>query len=264
MTHTSNHEGQEEHRSEAETAMARLINQGIAQAEDHSRPIDTVTARRIAACLHRGLGGELARFAGSGQLVHHQAARLELFYSTKDEPDFQPWRLALRRYITWHAGSHPDSPSTDSHPTDSPIDPPVEPVVRDPEAAVVYLRTGSDDRVSRCGLALQMQHQACRQFVRRKLHKRLGAVFADRPDSHQAGLQHLLAHLALCHTHRVVVHRLDRLPPGSPAASRIATLGASVLSVTDHHARTIRRQAELSRDLHHLNHSQDSRKETSR
>lgn len=242
----------------AEIRITRLIEAGINRAKTRHRLIDRDTARQIAACLHHGLGGELAIFAGTGRLAHPQAARLELFYATRDEPNLTAWGQALRPYITWQAHHHDqpdgDHPST-GHPSTGPVTPPAAPVSRDPQAAVVYLRTSSSDPVSRPGLALQMQYWACRQYARRCLHRRLGGMFADRPGSHGSGIARLLAHLALCHSQRVVVHRLDRLPPGSDGACRVAALGARLLSVTDQHTRRLNQQTDFNQDIQHLDES---------
>ena len=55
----------------------------------------------IAAALHRGADSELKAFAESGVVAHHQAARLELHYTARDEPRFARWAAALGDYITW-------------------------------------------------------------------------------------------------------------------------------------------------------------------
>jgi hypothetical protein len=98
-------------------------------------------------------------------------------------------------------------------------------------------------------LALHRQHQACRWFTRHQLRKHLEATFMDGPRSRRSGLRRLLAHVAVCHNRRVVVQRLDRLPPGSPEAAQVTEEGARVLSATEQNTRSSRRQAALSRDV---------------
>ena len=83
----------------AEQELARLIQEGIDQAEATGRVVDEHTARRIAAAVHRGLGGELERLAGTGELTNPQVARLELFHTLKGEPEFEGWGAALKRFI---------------------------------------------------------------------------------------------------------------------------------------------------------------------
>lgn len=240
-----------------EGQVSQLIETGILQARAERRTIDIYTARRIAACLHRGLGGELATFAGTGRLSHVHAARLELFYSARGEAGLQEWRRALKNYLRHHGQDVANDRGSNRH--QRPITPPPAGMSCDPDAAIAYLRTDQNDPVTRPGLALHMQHEACRAYIKDRLHRRLSAVFADRPGSHAQGLAKLLAHLAACHNHQVVVHRLDRLPPGSSAAKQVAKLGARVLSATEHHTRTLTNQAALNTDLNRLT----SRKEIS-
>lgn len=240
-----------------EERISQLIETGIAQAQVERRVIDIDTARRIAACLHRGLGGELATLAGTGRLGHVHAARLELFYSARGEAGLQEWRRALKNYLRRYGQDCANHRGGDR--PQRPITPPPAGMTCDSDAAIAYLRTEPTDPVIRPGLALHVQHQACRAYIKNRLHRRLAAVFADRPGSHGQGLTRLLAHLATCHNHQVVVHRLDRLPPGSPAAKRVAKLGARVLSATEHHTRTLTKQAALNTDLNRLT----GRKETS-
>lgn len=234
----------------AEQKMARLIEAGIAQARAEHRPIDTDTARRIAACLHHGLGGELACFAGTGRITHLQTARLEVFYAIYGEPRLAAWGRALSTYLR-----HPPRPGGRrvTHPSYLQVTAPTESggsTEEDPAGSpVAYLRTFSSDVVSRPGLALQMQYQACRIFTRQKLHRRLSGVFADRPGSHGTGLARLMAHLVICHGHQVIVPRLDRLPPGSPASKQINTLGARVLSASEHHTRRLDSQRKFNQDI---------------
>ncbi|HMR86003.1 MAG TPA: hypothetical protein PKC31_00885 [Candidatus Nanoperiomorbaceae bacterium] len=242
-----------------DAAITALIETGIAAAAAEHRVIDTDTARRIAACLHRGLGGELERFAGTGRIVHLHAARLELFYTARDEPGLQPWRDALKTYL--HQRGHrgrSQKGGKGSGPV-LPITPPPPGMRCDPDAAIAYLCTDPGDVVTRPGLALHMQHQACRAYVRHRLHRRLAAVFSDTPWSQGQGMKALLAHLAVCHNQQVVVHRIDRLPPDSPAGQRIAALGARVLSVTEHHTRRATSQAALGDDLKALNEAKEIR-----
>jgi hypothetical protein len=99
---------------------------------------------------------------------------------------------------------------------------------------------------------LQVQHEACRSYVRRRLRKRVEGTFVDDPVSRLRGFGLLLGHLAVCRNRRVVVHRLDRLP-GSGLAARVAGLGARVLSVSERNVRTARGQAGLARDVAALN-----------
>lgn len=241
-----------------DAAITALIETGITTATAEHRVIDTDTARRIAACLHRGLGGELEHFAGTGRIRHLHAARLELFYAARDEPSLQPWRAALKDYL--HQTGDYDRPAkgrNDSGPA-LPITPPPAGMQCDPDAAIAYLCTSSGDIVTRPGLALHMQHHACRAYVRHRLHRRLAAVFTDTPKSRGRGLNALLAHLAVCHNQQVVVHRIDRLPPDSPAGPQIAALGARVLSVTEHHTRRAASQAALGNDLKTLTDTKET------
>ena len=229
----------------AEAVMARLINDSINRAAAADRIIDTTTARRIAACLHRGLGGELERFAGTGRINNVQVARLELFYSARGEQLFTVWRSALRIYLKQFGHSRELDLSEGSF---KPITPPPTGMTCDPAAAVAYVCTHRGDKVRQPGLALQMQDFACREFARHHLRQHMETVFADQPDSHQRGLHGLLAHLAVCHNHRVIVHRLDRLSPGSESARQIAKLGARVLSVTETNTRYLSEQSSLNVD----------------
>lgn len=67
------------------------------------KPGETIsqnTARLIAATVHRGVNSELKHFAETGVIRRHQVARLELFYTLRDEPGFGRWAQALRGYIT--------------------------------------------------------------------------------------------------------------------------------------------------------------------
>ena len=248
--------------------MIRLIAEGVAQAQRENRAIDRTTARRIAACVHRGLGGELERFAGAGVLKNPHAARLELFYSTVDEPQFQGWRVALRRFITEDARhgrtvKRPAPAKTSNAPTANPAKslPLANPRVSScsscsPSGAVVYLRAGSVDHAERTGVMLQMQHHACREFIRHHLRKHLEAVFVDRPDTKAHGFGQLLGHLAACHNQRVVVHRLDRISWDEVNIAKLTRLGARVLSVTEPNTRARTSQAEtarrISRDIDEL------------
>ena len=248
--------------------MIRLIAEGVAQAQRENRAIDRTTARRIAACVHRGLGGELERFAGTGVLRNPHAARLELFYSTVDEPQLQGWRVALRRFITEDARhgrsvKRPASTKTSNVPTASPTQslsvansPVGDCSSCSPSGAVVYLRASFNDHVGRTGVMLQMQHHACREFVRHHLRKHLEAVFVDRPDTKAHGFGRLLGHLAACHNRRVVVHRLDRISWDEVNIAKLTRFGARVLSVTEPNTRARTSQAEtarrISRDIDEL------------
>lgn len=69
---------------------------GLKPGEVISRPV----ARLIAAAVHRGVDSELRQFAMTGVIKQHQVARLELFYTVRDEPGFQDWAEALRAFIT--------------------------------------------------------------------------------------------------------------------------------------------------------------------
>ena len=64
------------------------------------------TAQLIAAAVHRGVSSELKHFAETGVIKHHQLARLELFYTVKDELKFIRWANVLRDYITMDQRSH--------------------------------------------------------------------------------------------------------------------------------------------------------------
>jgi hypothetical protein len=224
--------------------MARLIEEGIGQAEAGDRLIDVDTARRIAACLHRGLGGELERFAATGRIGNRQVARLELFYSVKGEPRFARWADHLRQFITSRPGA---VVAKRSKPEAALVPPPlVNPALVDcpscdSRAAVVYVRAQPDDPGPQPGLALQMQHQSCRDYVKSRLHRPVEATFADR--GRWTGFRRLLAHLAICHNRRVVVHRLDRLP--GDGGGLITARGARVLSATETTPHTRSKQCEF-------------------
>ncbi|MDR3106777.1 MAG: hypothetical protein LBU05_01060 [Bifidobacteriaceae bacterium] len=251
-----------------EEELARVVNGGIAEAAAAGgRVVDRDTARRIAAAIHRGLGGELERFAATGEIRHHHVARLELFYSLKDEPRFTAWRTALREFINHDARSgrpaatgqgaglggarqrrrsEPGSTLPKANPEVGGCAP------CDPEGVVAYVCHDPGDQAERDGLALQMQHQACRHFTRHQLRKRLDATFMDNAKTRRAGLKRLLAHLAVCHNRRVVVERLDRLPPGGGAAGQVAKTGARVLSASEQSPRSRRRQAAFGQDVAEL------------
>jgi hypothetical protein len=64
------------------------------------------TAQLIAAAVHRGVNSELKCFAETGIIKRHQLARLELFYTVKDELKFIRWANALRDYITMDQRGH--------------------------------------------------------------------------------------------------------------------------------------------------------------
>jgi len=93
--------------------LVRAINQGVDEARVKRRVIDTTTARQIAAAIHRGLGSELERFAGTGRIRRHQVARLELHYLTADEPQMKKWREALLAFITDDQRKQASSSKTD-------------------------------------------------------------------------------------------------------------------------------------------------------
>ena len=271
-----------------EQALARLIQKRINQAETEGRVVDGDTARRIAAAVHRGLGGELERFAATGRLTHYHAARLELFYTLKDEPEFKVWGLALREFVNQQARaargsktkpharhevakSLPRSAEERSGLAVRPKSglPPPNPKPNDcercdPEGVLVYVCNQPGDGVERGGLALQMQHQACRRYTHRRLRKRLEATFMDNAHSRHSGLRKLLGHVAICHNQRVVVKRLDRLPPGSTEADEVTASGARVLSANEQTARSNRRQAAFNRDIAALSSQRcgQSRKQT--
>ena len=114
---------------------------------------------------------------------------------------------------------------------------------------MVYVCNQPGDDAGRAGLALQMQHQACRRFTRQQLRKRLEASFMDNAHSKHDGLRRLLAHVAICHNQRVVVQRLDRLPLGSPEAEQVIRSGARVLSASEQNPRSQRRQGRFSADI---------------
>ncbi|MDR1238437.1 MAG: recombinase family protein [Propionibacteriaceae bacterium] len=278
-----------------EAELARLIAEGIDRARAEGRVIDRDTARRIAAAVHRGLGGELERFAATGKLEHHHTARLELFHTLKDEPRFAAWGEALRGFINKdargtqkaqrpakHQPKHKAAGRATNKPTatakhaahgsnDGPdkLLPQANPSISEcetcgPEGVVVYVCNKPGDEAQRQGLALHTQHLACRRFTCRNLHKRLEATFADSARSQRAGLRRLLAHVAVCHNRRVVVQRLDRLLPGSPEAEQVAEDGARVLSATEQNTRSSRRQAALGRDVAALTAQDVNRGKTSK
>jgi hypothetical protein len=253
--------------------MVRIINKGLEQAAAAGRVVDRDTARRIAAAVHRGFEGELERFAATGQLLHHHAARLELFYTLKNEPKMTAWGAALRDFITQDARTRSHTklqaaqqgtkPGTGmpcpGQPAGArsgglPLANPGAAVCGqcNPDGVVVYVRHDRGDPAKREGLALHRQHQTCRWYTRHGLRKRLEATFVDNTHTRRAGLERLLAHLAVCHNNRVVVDRLDRLPPGSRPANQVAERGARVLSASEQNPRTRRQQMALGRDVTRL------------
>jgi hypothetical protein len=263
-----------------DAAIAGLIHDGIKAAESQGRVIDEATARRIAACLHRGLGGELERLAGTGRLANPQVAREELFYSASGERQFAGWRVALLGFIReaaksgigqvsgrrWNqdtaAANQADEPAGASVGATQSLQAtyvPATPLVLachqaedNPAAAVIYVAVELGEKLRQPTLALHMQHQACREYVRHRLRKPVGATFADTAASRHQGLRALLSHLAICHHQRVVVQRLDRIPDQAAWAT-IHRLGARVLSVSDQAPRGRDRQAAFLDELEQLN-----------
>jgi hypothetical protein len=278
-----------------EEELIRAVNEEIGQAEAAGKAVNKDTARRIAAAVHRGLGGELERFAATGKLQHHHTARLELFHTIKDEPAFRAWGEALKEFINEDARAKQSvkrpakyqakhkargtatSKADDKakraarRPADGPDNllPQANPSIGEcetcgPDGVVVYVCNRPGDEAQRQGLALHTQHLACRRFTQHHLHRRLEATFADSARSRRAGLRRLLAHVAVCHNRRVVVQRLDRLPPGSPEANEVMQDGARVLSATEQNTRSSRRQAALSRDVAALAAQGDNKSKTSK
>ena len=81
----------------------RIADSKINSEITHMPPgmvISKPTARLIAAAIHRGVDSELKRFAETGIIERPQVARLELFYTVRDEPEFERWADALRAFIT--------------------------------------------------------------------------------------------------------------------------------------------------------------------
>ena len=260
-----------------ETELIQQIMSGVAEAEKDDRVVDVDTARRIAACVHRGLGGELERFAGSGELKHPHAARLELFHSTDGEPSFLAWREALKDFINEHArgkrklkrqpGKGKVRPVSVTVGVDSITKKarsgaasPGQVLARanprvaqcsscNPEGAVVYLRIKTSDRIKRTGVGLHSQLRACRRYVKQRLRKRLEATFADDRDSPRQGFLGLLGRLAACHNRRVIVQRLDRLDWAQSDLDKVAEMDARVLSVSDTNSRRLHSQKKLAEDI---------------
>jgi len=83
-----------------EDDLVRHIDRSLDVAEAEGRLIDQDLARQVAAAVHRGLGTELERFAGTGRIRRHQVARLELHYLTVEERKLRRWREALLKFIT--------------------------------------------------------------------------------------------------------------------------------------------------------------------
>jgi len=95
-----------------------------------------------------------------------------------------------------------------------------------PDQPVAYVRTVEGDSYGDEALSVAVQALACAQHARRKHHRRIGAVFCDTASAtgrsghgeraggsgSLPGLDALLAHLAVCHSKQVIVHRLDRMP----------------------------------------------------
>jgi hypothetical protein len=88
--------------TEQEALLRELVQRAVEVAESLHETVDEATARRIAAVFHRGIDSELGRFAGTGVLRHHHAARLELHHVVKDHPKLKGWAKALRDFITEH------------------------------------------------------------------------------------------------------------------------------------------------------------------
>ena len=258
-----NKPGEAQPLSPTETLAAARINRGIEAAQAGNRLIDHQTARLIAACVHRGLGGELAQFADTGKLIHPHAARLELFHSLADQPGFTVWRSALKEFINEDARNQTGRTAVRTK-VQRPVNEPAKSSAQlpttglpeansdgperlscDARALLVYVAVHADDAVSRSGLAMALQAHACRHYVHRVAHRRLEAVFADTPDSGQDGLHRLLAHLAVCHNRTVIVHRLDRLPAAS--AAHLTALDALLKPISGEHPP--RQQARFFKDM---------------
>ena len=96
---------------------ARVIDRQISRLTPGA-VIPKKTAWLIAAAVHRDADSELRRFAETGIIEHHQAARLELYYTAKEEPDFTRWADALRDYITMDERQHEAEQQCNSHSND--------------------------------------------------------------------------------------------------------------------------------------------------
>ena len=99
----------------------RRIQAGLAVARREGRLIDLVTARLIAASVHRGLGSGLRQFAATGRLPaggpDYQVLRLELDLTGKDEPEIASWVEALKLFLTGYRQARRQHPAGRQHPT---------------------------------------------------------------------------------------------------------------------------------------------------
>ncbi|MFC4245324.1 hypothetical protein ACFOYW_18295 [Gryllotalpicola reticulitermitis] len=73
------------------------ITDGIRDAAEEGRLIDTSTARLIAACVHDSTHSALGRFAGTGRLDAWKAAKELLELDAFEE--YEAWTLALLEYL---------------------------------------------------------------------------------------------------------------------------------------------------------------------
>ena len=242
-----------------EQAIISQIQSEIEAAAREKRQIDSATAQTMAGYLSRGLGCELGRLADTGRIDDHQRARLESFYSTKGEVGLSSWHEALRNFITADERHQRGKrkPSRDrsgsaSHSVTSPTPPRHLPPQVNPDAtataasdrptcALAYARVDHDEvdheaEPLKSALRLHMQLLACRQHIRRFLHRCLGGSFADHPSdaahwSQHHGLRRLLGRLWAARDRRrrqVVIERLDRLLGVVGAAKVVMQAGGQV------------------------------------
>ncbi|MCL2468136.1 MAG: hypothetical protein FWF21_12875 [Micrococcales bacterium] len=235
------------------------IQSEIVSAAREKRPISRATARTAAGYLSRGLGGELERLADTGRIGDHQRARLESFYSTKGEVGLSSWHDALRAFITADErhqrgqrkpSRHRTEPETSLSPPRH-LPPQVNPDATTtaasdrPTCALAYARVDHDEvdheaEPSKSALRLHMQLLACRQHIRRFLHRCLGGSFADHPSdaahwSQHHGLRRLLGRLWAARDRRrrqIVIERLDRLLGVVGAAKVVMQAGGQVRAVS--------------------------------
>jgi len=105
-----------------ENAAVRQIRAGICDARREHCGIDVATARLIAASVHRGLGTGLADFAATGGFRDASAlrlARMELDLATANEPRWQTWAIALKRFLHVHGTSLCHDHTENTQPSDT-------------------------------------------------------------------------------------------------------------------------------------------------
>jgi hypothetical protein len=85
-----------------EVVVLRRVNAGVAAAWREGRVIDVVTARLIAASVHRGLASALQRFAATGEFsdcAQRRLAVMELSLCAADTPAWRVRVAALKQFL---------------------------------------------------------------------------------------------------------------------------------------------------------------------